>query len=883
MFAQAARFVGTMKEALTEMSDRGAIAMPASGSKLAETTAMIARRAAEQSEAVALLDRRRRPLTYSALSTLVERVGQQLVSLGLRDSDRVAIVLPNGPEMAACFLCVAGVATAAPLNPDYRRGEFDFYLADLRARALIIAQGMPSPAREAAAALSIPIIELKSAADDAGQFELIATELIAAHAAEADPRPEAALVLHTSGTTARPKIVPLTQANLCASARSVAASLELTAADRCLNVMPLFHIHGLVGALLSTIHAGGSVICAGPFDATGSLAAMTALRPTWYTAVPTMHQAILTVAGSGPGIAHHLRFIRSCSSALAPTLLAKLEQAFGVPVVEAYGMTEAAHQMCCNPLPPCGRKPGSVGVPTGVAVAIMDPAGQLLPPGVTGEVVIRGPSVSAGYEDNPQANFAAFEHGWFHTGDQGRLDEDGYLYLTGRIKELINRGGEKISPREIDEALLTHPDVAQAIAFAVPHATLGEDVAAAVVARPGCTLDSADVRRHVAGRLAEFKTPRRVLVVPEIPKGPTGKPQRIGLAEKLGLTGESESASAPATELPQTTTEVRLAAIWARVLERREFSRTDDFFGCGGDSLSATMLLALIESEFHVALPIRTLFESRSLADMGAAIDQLPLIDGVALPTFESLVPFQPHGNRTPFFMVHGHSGRSVGLGFIAPHLDADQPFYGFVARGMDGRRLPHRTVVAMAADYVREIRQLQPHGPYLLGGFCAGGMVAFEMAQQLLRGGESVARLVLVDTAHPSCYVAAPRWLQAARTAKLAARRIVMGALLRAGRAPKVKLGERIVNETMRRGAATYIPQPYAGRITLVRSDTHPRTDDPLFGWDGVAALGVDRRRFAGDHAQAWTRERIAPAAREIQACLTAAAAERIAAKSAA
>jgi acyl-CoA synthetase (AMP-forming)/AMP-acid ligase II/thioesterase domain-containing protein/acyl carrier protein len=834
-----------------------------------EIDQVVKRHAAQQPDAFAILAGEREPLTYEGLARLLDAISGQLRNLGVGPDDRVAIVLPNGPEMATCFLCVAAVATAAPLNLAYRRSEFDFYLADLRAKALIVQRGVESPSRDAASAYGIPIFELQPSAECAGVFALSAPVACSPSNNDADVRQSAALVLHTSGTTARPKLVPLTHANLAMSARNIVQSLQLTQADRCLNIMPMFHIHGLVGALLSSLHAGGSVICEGAFHAGRCLDILEQQRPTWYTAAPTMHQAILAAATrSGRTPAHSLRFIRSCSSALPPTIMSKLENAFQAPVVEAYGMTEAAHQMTCNPLPPQRRKPGSVGQPAGVAVAIMDSAGALLPLGAEGEVVIQGANVTAGYEDNPQANFSAFENGWFRTGDQGRMDDEGYLFLTGRLKELINRGGEKISPREIDEALLTHPDVAQAMAFALPHPTLGEDVAAAVVPKEGRALDPADVRRHVAAILAEFKTPQRLVVVDEIPKGPTGKPQRIGLAEKLGLVG-GVPAQAALPDQPPSETERVLAEIWAQLLETRDFQRTESFFASGGDSLSATMLMASVEERFRVVLPIRALFESGTLGQLAALIDQLPKINSLQARRFTSLVPFQTAGATPPFFMVHGHSGRSLGLGLIAPHLNADQPFYGFVARGMDGKRLPHRTIAAMAADYVTEVREVQPHGPYYLGGFCAGGTVAYEMAQRLIAAGESVAALVLLDTAHPRLFARPPRWLHAARTAKLYARRALMWAVLAWGRSTSIKRGERIVNETLRRGATFYHAKPYPGRLTLIRSETHHRSADPHMGWLGATAGGVDLRRVPGDHAYILTPDQIGPAAREIQACL--------------
>jgi acyl-CoA synthetase (AMP-forming)/AMP-acid ligase II len=331
--------------------------------------------------------------------------------------------------------------------------------------------------------------------------------------------------------------VPLSQRNVCASAENIRTSLALSDKDRGLNVMPLFHIHGLIAAVLAPLSAGGSVFCTPGFNALKFFAAMEEAAPSWYTAVPTMHQAILTRARNNAQIiaAYPLRFIRSSSSSLPPQVLAELEATFGAPVVEAYGMTEAAHQMACNPLPPGVRKPGTVGVPAGPEVAIMDEAGTLLPTGAVGEIVIRGDNVTAGYENNPKANGEAFTGGWFRTGDQGVIDGDGFITITGRLKEIISRGGEKISPREVDEILMDHPAVQQVVTFGIPNDKWGEEVGAVIVLREGAAATERDLRDFVGSRAADFKVPKKILFMDEIPKGATGKLQRIGLAQKLGL------------------------------------------------------------------------------------------------------------------------------------------------------------------------------------------------------------------------------------------------------------------------------------------------------------------------------------------------------------
>jgi acyl-CoA synthetase (AMP-forming)/AMP-acid ligase II/acyl carrier protein len=564
----------------------------------------------------------RPPLAFAALAAQVAAASAALREHGVSRADTVALILPNGPEAATGFLSVAGAATCAPLNPAYGTDELEFYLEDLAAAALVISSELDSPARDVARRRGIPVIELTPVAGAAAGIFLLDGELPGAPAPTAPVPEDIALVLHTSGTTSRPKLVPLTHANLSASARHIGGTLRLAPGDRCLNVMPLFHIHGLMAATISSLAAGASVVCTPGFLAPRFFDWMRVTRPTWYTAVPTMHQAILARAADAAGViaATPLRFIRSSSAALPRQTLAELERTFGAPVIEAYGMTEAAHQMASNPLPPGERKPGSVGRAAGPEVAIMDPAGAILPAGATGEVVIRGPDVTPGYLRNPAANASAFTGGWFRTGDQGHLDEDGYLYLTGRLKEIINRGGEKVAPLEVDDALMSHPAVAQAVTFAVPHPTLGEEVAAAVVLRPDATATVGEIREAVASRLAWFKVPRQVLFLDALPKGPTGKPQRIGLAGRLGVTA-SEASPPPATlSPPATPVEEILASIWADVLGREPGGVEEDFFGAGGDSMLAMQFVVRIDRLLGVELPLLDFFDAPTVRGLAGAV-----------------------------------------------------------------------------------------------------------------------------------------------------------------------------------------------------------------------------------------------------------------------
>ncbi|HZX65988.1 MAG TPA: acyl--CoA ligase [Myxococcales bacterium] len=481
-----------------------------------------------------------KPLRYRDLRALVERTVKELNSFGVGRGDRVAMVLPNGPEAATAFVAIAAGATTAPLSPMYRAEEYEFYLKDLRAKVLVVEAGTDSPSRAVAQKLGVPVVDLQLQRDQgAGSFSLKPPGDLrgAASSPGTASAEDEALVLHTSGSTARPKIVPLLQRNVVASSRNISTVLQLVPDDVCLNIMPLFHIHGLMAAVLSSLRVGAQVCCTPGFNALRFFHWFDEVHPTWYTAVPTMHQAILSRAMRHPDFIakSRLRLIRSSSASLPPAVMQELEKTFRAPVIEAYGMTEAAHQMTSNPLPPKPRKPGTVGVAAGPEVAIMGEEGNVLRRGETGEVVIRGANVTSGYENNPAANEAAFIDDWFRTGDQGEIDSEGYLKLTGRLKELINRGGEKVGPLEIDAILMEHPAVQQVCAFAMPHDKLGEEIAAAVVLREGKSATERELQQFAEKHLAHFKIPRKFVFLKEIPKGPTGKLQRIGLAKKLGL------------------------------------------------------------------------------------------------------------------------------------------------------------------------------------------------------------------------------------------------------------------------------------------------------------------------------------------------------------
>jgi acyl-CoA synthetase (AMP-forming)/AMP-acid ligase II/thioesterase domain-containing protein len=850
-------------------------------------------------DALAILAPERAPLTYGQLLRHIEDVVQTLHTLGVGRQDRLALVLPNGPEMAVAFLALASGATCAPLNLGYSIDEFDLYLANLHAEALLIPQGMDSPARAVAQARGIRVIELLCMPKaEAGLFTLIgATVARPVVHGFAGPN-DVALVLHTSGTTSQPKVVPLTHANICTAADNLLTALTLDARDRGLNLVPLFHTYGLVAATLTSLAAGASVVCTPGFYAPQFFAWLEQFRPTWYQAVPAMHQAILACAAQHrETIARcRLRFIRSGTAPLPPSLRAELERVFNSRVVEGYGTVEASGLVTCNPPPSRPWKSGSVGRTIGPEVAIMDDAGTRLPAGETGEIAVRGATVMQGYDMDPTANRGTFIHGWFRTGDEGFLDADGYLFLTGRIKEIINRGGEKVSPREVEEVLLEHPAVAQVAVFAIPHAQLGEEVAAAIVLGKNTSATAGEIREFASARLADFKVPRRVVFVDEIPKGPTGKVQRMGLAAKLGLAehGQSQSTRPAGHTAPRTLLEEKLAAIWAQVLGLEHVGVSDDFFELGGHSLQAVHLFAQIGQVFGRDLPLSTLFQASTIEQLASIVSQ----EGRSI-TWSSLVAIQPAGSNPPFFCVHEHGGEVLRLRDLAHHLGADQPFYGLQAQGLDGRQVPYTHIEDMAAHYIQEMLTVQSKGSYFLGGYCFGGMVAFEMARQLHAQGQKVALLTMFNAYAPGYPKVLP-WVDRRIKQRIQyhmgnlrglrskeklhyfsekgkiikariERRIKNCYKLRPGIEAPMLRALRKVQEANTLASRCYVPKVYPGRIILFRSSKLPEQyyDDLQMGWGGLAARGVEIHYVPGESGAIVYEPRVRSVAAQLRECL--------------
>lgn len=867
---------------------------------------LIRQQALRNGDAPAILAPGYATLSYAGLDQVVDRAGHTLALLGLDRGSRVALVCSNGADMAAAFLSIAAHAACAPLNPGYRASEFELYLSDLHPQALVMEDGLDCAARGVAASLGIPILELiRRASGVAGDIEIIGPAPRQACTISDSEPDHAALLLYTSGTTSRPKLVPLSQRNLHASANHIADALSLTPADRCLNVMPLFHIHGLEAALLASIASGGSVVCCPGFIAPRFFEWAAEFRATWYTAVPTIHQSVLARAKSSLDVIEttSFRFIRSCSAALPSSVMEEMEAVFHVPVVEAYGMTEAAHQVASNPLPPRRRKNGSVGLAAGPEVAIMDDNGTLLLPETDGEVVIRGSNVTRGYHQNQNANMASFTDGWFRTGDQGYLDREGYLFLKGRKKELINRGGEKLAPREIDEVLLRHPKIEQAAAFAVPHPSLGESVAAAVVPRKGQVITAREVRRFSARYLADFKVPEQIHVVEDIPKGPTGKIQRVSLAAKLGI-GPAPDSPGPGREFvaPVLKLEREIANLFATTLGVARIGLHDDFFEQGGDSLLAAILLARIEELTGSAIPLFAFVDQPSVSGVSSSLSNWRELQPA---TGEPSTVIRAKPGEPILFCIPGSEGNIAGFFHLARCLGKDQPVTAF--------RLPvweaGRSVANLAAHYVSEVLAAQSGAPYYLAGVCTGGLVAYEMATQLIGRGKSIGLLALIDCYNHAWAAKLPLATQLSYRADLLRRRFIyQKETLRSKRrdaraaymhekitafsqttrqrcaetAHKLRTGLGLKSSlksgpevAMRLSAARYVPGVLPVRMELFRAE-EPRVDGydyPDMGWRGLAQKGVAVHTIPGGHRSLLAGTGARMVAERLQTCMNASA----------
>ena len=744
-----------------------AVPLPDLAQAFPDILTLLRRRAVDCPEVLAIEDVTGGGRSYSALLTRVETIAAQLITEWNRPGrPRIAIVMPNGGTLSETLLAATVVGTALPFNPEYTPHEFDSYFRETEIDFLVTLSSFNTPARKAATQLGLKVLDL-----DRLSAPPVAVQL-------ATPAPDdTAMVLLTSGSTGRAKRVPLTHRNVCTSARDVSVSLRLTPSDRCLSMWELYHVGGLVDLLLAPLHSGGTVIATQGFEAAQFFDILSTRKPTWYQGVPTALGELALLARRNGFVADgsSLRFLRSVAAALSPALMAEIEALFGVPVLQTFGMTEASPLICSTGFDAADRIPGSVGRSYGTKIGIFNDTWQRQGGGVEGEVAIQGPNVFHGYEADPEANAAAFREGWFRTGDLGRLDAEGRLFLTGRIKELVNRGGEKVNLREVDDALLTHAAVFEAASFPVPHRTLGEDVAACVVLRPGAIASESEIRAALADRLAAFKIPRRILFLASLPRNAVGKIDRRQLATDAIERLEAEAAlTASNGAEPTSDAEARIAAIWAQELGLPSVGPEDDFGVLGGDSLAGLRVLVALEAAFGLSLPDDTLAQistvramtelvaergtvrkvASALVEGGVTAEELRQIKAVVamgrVPVLRDGSLFKivnRDGNRKPLIWFFNYPAKEM----VELHhkFPPDYPLFG----GFSGGKIfdmSDATMVRLARQYAAEIASEFPDGSFILGGNCKGGLLAWEVAKQLQAKGREVERLCLMEYSSP-------------------------------------------------------------------------------------------------------------------------------------
>ncbi|MFU0507345.1 AMP-binding protein [Pseudaminobacter sp. NGMCC 1.201702] len=716
-------------------------------------------------DCIALRSHDKPDTSISGLLNIVDSAVCWMAEHGVTPQSRVATLLPNAPETAVAILAGAACATVVPMNPAYPPAETQRLLAEAGVTHLITHPSCIPGAISAAAGSSIRVLQLTSTASGlTGAFELACVDegRTTGTAGPAEPAsPRTVLVLHTSGSTGAPKRVPLTAENLSASAWNVARSLELQPTDICLHMMPMFHIGAVADLLLAPLYAGGSTAFVPAISSDAFFGGLRHFSPTWFQAVPTVLRDILAYAATAEDVENvrRLRFVRSVSQPLPDRLQKEFGLTFGTTLVPMFGMTETAGLITSTPLDRTREKRGSVGIPFGTNVKICDSFGNEVGPFKRGEVLVSGPNVMAGYEGQESAHSDAFIGKWLRSGDEGFFDDDGFLFLTGRLKDIINRGGEKISPLEIDLILAGHPAIREAAAFPLPHPSLGEEVAVAVVTAANSGLDARGVKDYLRGRVADFKIPRAVTFLDRLPRVPSGKLDRLALPGLAGATaGHASERRAPGTPLAKT-----LAALWQRTLKVPDIAMDDNFFDLGGDSLSATNLMLLLEERFGNDLPTALLFEQPTLREMEQVLDGRigrARADDRLDPALYAAVKNATaawRGKRQDNSLILGRNTLGVKRPFfwvcqsmwqfemLSENLDPERPFH--ILSSLSNTRLKSDgNTNRLARYYAAEILSIQPQGPYLLGGFCQGGVVAFEIAKALRAMGREVALLCLQD-----------------------------------------------------------------------------------------------------------------------------------------
>ncbi len=700
--------------------------------------AALTRIAQASPDRAAVLSTRFAPLDHRGLQQMIERTHRQLRLAGFGRDARIGVLLPEAPQAAVAIIAIACSAVAVPLDPRLGPAELDQFLQQLPLDALLIGSDGDQQGRAAAERHGLMLISAEAAEDGSPALRL-AMPVAAQPAADELPEPDApAFILRSSGTTALPKLIPFTHRNMLTAARKWQRWFGLDAGDRCLCVSAPYYSHGLKVTILTPLLTGGSVA----FPLSPAVVDLhewfASLRPSWYSAGPALHLAILEAARAHPeGLStQRLRFASSGGAPLGQEIIDSFERTLGFPLLEHYGSSEAA-QIAANT--PDARKAGTVGRPWPETLSIVGEDGQPVAPGERGEIRVRGATVMPGYLGDDALNREVLRDGWFHTGDIGSLDEEGFLHLHGRLREVINRGGEKVSLSEVDAALLRHPAVAEAAAFGVPHQRLGQDVAAAVVLRPAMEVTGAELQRFLRDdELVYFKVPRRVQIIEALPRGLTGKVLRHHLADAY-VQQRNERARLSTGAVAASQLEQDVLAIWRRLLKTEAVGPEDNFLDSGGDSLLATEMLTELEQMLGRVIPESLLIEAETARELAARLENLanhviPVIDFNAQP------------GRTALFWFHGdfaHGGYYIRR--LARLLGPQQPLTAIAPHGMANEPIP-ASVQQMARERLPLILERQAQGPYRIGGYCNGALVAFEAARLLIEAGHEVEIVALID-----------------------------------------------------------------------------------------------------------------------------------------
>ena len=804
-------------------------------------------------------------------------MSEAFLRAGIRARSVAALALPTGPAFVTAALATTLRSACAPLDLGLTKDEYRSYLPRIGGSTLIFEAGKIGSVVEVARELKMRLIAIRPSPDaPAGVF---CVDSVDGSDHEMPGREtDAAFLLLTSATTDVPKLVPWSRSNVRAAVSQDSRALDMTPADRFLSLMPLCHASGLY-TLLTHLFSGGSVYLPSSFEIDSFLESLRVFRPSSFSAGPAVHRLVLEHAQKAPDFFHRipLRYVRSAGAPPQPGMLAKLEELLGAPVLDSYGLTE---MVAATRSTPAMRRPGSVGKAIDGEVAIMDDSGRLQPPETEGEVVLRGPMLMSGYVDDAAANDAAFaDNGWFRSGDIGRLDHEGYLFLVGRRKEIINRGGKKISLPEVDNVLAAHPAVAEVAAFAIPHSTLGEDVAAAAVLRPEVEATEPDLRRFAAERLAAYKVPRKIVFVENIPRTTLGKAKRSALAERFrDLSKAAAPASCSARE--PTDIELRVIEIWRGILGIEQIAVEDNFFELGGDSLTAALMLTQAAQSFNVGpnlLPEADFFDQPSVAALARMLEACASRTGFELRLPNRLLFLRNAGSRIPLFCFSTTTLDPHRFRHLSRSLGPHQPFVVVCPSPavQDNRRLE---IAEVARQSVVSIRALRNHGPYFLGGYCYGGVVAFETAQQLTAEGEEVALLALFDTPTPGYPKIAREWKSYIRQGTAVLRSLTRGkvSITTPDLAAHLRTLVRIATERRLAKAKPalvsaeaadsrtdhdwnsalmreYVPRVLSSPIVHFCASDEPVSTqvlkDPRLGWRDFAGATFESYLVAGDH----------------------------------